>query len=38
MINNGYPNDALKQFQLGGFWASKPTSGVGFFPIRAKRS
>ena len=28
LVRNGYPNDALKQFQLGGFWASKPTSGA----------
>ncbi|MGB6161852.1 MAG: helix-turn-helix transcriptional regulator [Pseudonocardiaceae bacterium] len=28
LVRNGYPNDALKQFQLGDFWASKPTSGA----------
>ena len=28
LVRNGYPNDALKQFQLGGFWAHKPTSGT----------
>ena len=27
LVRNGYPNDALKQFQLGGFWARKSTSG-----------
>ncbi|MGH3867351.1 MAG: helix-turn-helix domain-containing protein [Pseudonocardiaceae bacterium] len=28
LVRNGYPNDALTQFQLGGFWASKPISGA----------
>ncbi len=28
LVRNGYPNDALKQFQLGDFWASKPASGA----------
>lgn len=28
LVRTGYPNDALKQFQLGGFSASRPTSGA----------
>ncbi len=28
LVRDGYPNDALKHFQLGGFWAGKATSGA----------
>ena len=29
LVRDEYPNDALKHFQLGDFWASKATSGAG---------